>query len=145
MNVVKERKEDLHINTARQCCTGIDDCTHTCIHVCAHKHYTDCWGEGQYYSVEVLREEECPQFVFEGRENSRVSDVSGEIAPRGCFHRGRSIYPGSVIPWRKMYSWVKIVFVKSPFFFDSRALLQCFMKACFPGSDVNHCRVTLDL
>ena len=49
--------------------------------MCAHKHYTDCWGEGQYYSVEMLREEKCLEFVFEGRESSssRVSDVSGEV------------------------------------------------------------------
>ena len=78
MNVVKERKEDVHLNTARRRCTGIDDCTHTRIHVCAHKRYTDCWGEGQYYSViEVLREEKYLEFVFEGG----VVDFWGEIVP----------------------------------------------------------------
>ena len=75
MNVVKERKEDVHLNTARRRCTGIDDCTHTRIHVCAHKRYTDCWGEGQYYSVEMLREEKSFEFVFEGRGIRKVSNI----------------------------------------------------------------------
>ena len=46
-----------------------------------HKHYTDCWGEGQHYSLEMLKEEKCLQFVLEGRESSRVSDTLGEVVP----------------------------------------------------------------
>ena len=38
-------------------------------HIPPHKHNTACWGEGQYYSVEMLREEQCLEFVFEGRES----------------------------------------------------------------------------
>ena len=29
----------------------------------------------------MLREEKCHEFVFEGRESSRVSDVSGKVVP----------------------------------------------------------------
>ena len=29
----------------------------------------------------MLREEKCPEFVFEGRERIRVSDVLGEVVP----------------------------------------------------------------
>ena len=29
----------------------------------------------------MLREEKCHEFVFEGRESSRVSDVFGEVVP----------------------------------------------------------------
>ena len=29
----------------------------------------------------MLREEKCLEFVFEGRERSRVSDVLGEVVP----------------------------------------------------------------
>ena len=29
----------------------------------------------------MLREEKCLEFVFEGRESSRVSDVLGKVAP----------------------------------------------------------------
>ena len=45
------------------------------------KTYTNCCGEGQYYSAEMLREEKYLEFVFEGRESSRVSDISGEVVP----------------------------------------------------------------
>ena len=46
-----------------------------------HKHYADCWSEGQQYSVEMSREEKCLEFVFEGRERTGVSDILGEVAP----------------------------------------------------------------
>ena len=29
----------------------------------------------------MLGEEKCPEFVFEGKETSRVSDVLGEVVP----------------------------------------------------------------
>ena len=54
---------------------------YTHIHVRAHKHRTDCWGEGQYYSVKMLREDKCLELIFERRESSRVSNVLGEVAP----------------------------------------------------------------
>ena len=57
----------------------IRDSTHA--HVHAQKHYTDCWGKGRHYSVEMLREEKCFEFVFEGRESSRVSNVLREVVP----------------------------------------------------------------
>ena len=51
------------INTARQH-TSIDNYVHTGTHTHTH---TDCWGEGQYCSAEVLREEKLHlKFVFEG-------------------------------------------------------------------------------
>ena len=45
------------------------------------KTYTNCCGEGQYYSAEMLREEKYLEFVFEGRESSRVSDLLGKVVP----------------------------------------------------------------
>ena len=81
----------MHISTARRRCTGITDYvyshtqththTHTHIHVRAHKRYTDFWSEGRFYSVEMLREEKCLWFIFEGRESIRVSDVLREVVP----------------------------------------------------------------
>ena len=55
--------------------------THTLTHRHTHTHYTHCWGKGQYCSVEMLREEKCLEFIFEGRENSKVSDAFGEAVP----------------------------------------------------------------
>ena len=55
--------------------------THAHTHKCRHKYYTDCWGEGQWYSVEILREEKCLEFVFERRERIRVSDILGQVVP----------------------------------------------------------------
>ena len=76
MNVIKKKKkENVHINKARQCCKGTDDCTHTHTHIPTHKHNTACWGEGQYYSVEMLREEKSFEFVFEGRGIRKVSNI----------------------------------------------------------------------
>ena len=95
---LKREKKSSYINTAGWY-TGIDIHTHTHTHthahththththactytqVCRHKHYTDCWGKGQWYSVEMLWEEECLEFVFEGRERIRVSDILGEVVP----------------------------------------------------------------
>ena len=54
---------------------------HAHTHKCRHKHYTDCWGKGQLYLVEMLTEEKCLEFVFEGRERIRVSDILGEVIP----------------------------------------------------------------
>ena len=31
--------------------------------------------------MEMLREEKCLEFIFEGRENSKVSDAFGEAVP----------------------------------------------------------------
>ena len=36
-------------------------------------------GEGQCCLAEIFREEKCLESAFEGRENSRVPDVLGEI------------------------------------------------------------------
>ena len=70
-----------HAHTHTHTHTHIYTYTHTHTHVRAHKHYTDCWGEGQYYTDEMLREEKGHEFVFEGRETSRMSDVSGKVVP----------------------------------------------------------------
>ena len=36
----------------------------------------------------MLREEKCPEFVLEGRERIRVSDISGEVVPDMRTERG---------------------------------------------------------
>ena len=53
-------------------------CTRTHTQVHRHKHYTDCHGEGQH-SAKMLKEEKCLEFVFEGGERIRVSDILGEV------------------------------------------------------------------
>ena len=58
--------------------------THTCTHIHVHTQtltQRDCWGKGHYYSTEMLWEEKCLDFVFEGRERSRLSDILGEVVP----------------------------------------------------------------
>ena len=68
---------------------GIDNYVHTHTHTHAHtyiqehahKHYTDCWVNGQYYSVEMLKEEKCLELISEGRKSSRVSGILGEVVP----------------------------------------------------------------
>ena len=39
----------------------------------------------------MLREEKCLEYVFKGRESSRVSDVYGEILPVGVGERVKSV------------------------------------------------------
>ena len=62
MNVVKERRKKKKCAHQHRQTTSYrqgKQCTHTYTHTRAraHKYNTDYWGEGQYYSVEMLREE----------------------------------------------------------------------------------------
>ena len=75
----------MHLNTAGQRCTSTDDYVHTHTHTDtrAHTHthtnYTDSWGEGQCGSFSEKRN--AFSLFFEGRENSRVFNVLGEVVP----------------------------------------------------------------
>ena len=79
-----------HTHTHTDTHTHTHTHTHTNTHTHTHTHTrTDTRartqtlyrlnGEGQYYSAEMLREEKCLEFAFEGRESSKVSDDMGEV------------------------------------------------------------------
>ena len=53
--------------------------TDTRAHTHTHTNYTDSWGEGQCGSFSEKRN--AFSLFFEGRENSRVSNVLGEVVP----------------------------------------------------------------
>ena len=54
--------------------------THTHTHTHTHKRCTDCLGEGQFCSVEVLKRNVSSCF-FEASESRRASDLLEEVVP----------------------------------------------------------------
>ena len=55
----------------------------------------------------MLREENCFEFVFEGRESSRVSDVLGEVVPNVRTEIGERVKAMSFV----VLATVDVVFV----------------------------------